>query len=150
MSSIRFEAALSLKLVPSRLLLIGLVSGHLLTLLSLLFCDLPVTVVILLVTFILVSLIWNTIRHANPRNRWFIRRLTWTADGRWLLETGTGEQREVRLIGGYRHPRLLILRFAWDWFGRCAVVLPPDAADPDLIRRLRVRLRMLKTEEDEF
>ncbi len=148
MSSTRLEAALSLKLVPARLLLIGLASGHLLALLSLMFCDLPAGVVAVLVASILVSLIWNTIRHANPRSRWFIRRLTWTADGRWLLQTGTGEQREVRLIGGYRHPRLLILRFAWGWLGRCAVVLPPDAADPDLVRRLRVRLRMLKAGED--
>ena len=147
MLSTKSEAALTLSLNPSRLFLSGLGACHLLALISVAVCDLAVAVSVVLVAAILVSLIWNGLRYGHSRSRWFIRRVVWSADGQWMLSNGVGEERAVQLLGGYVHPQLLILRFAWNRFGRRAVVVPPDAADSEAIRRFRVRLRVLKQDE---
>lgn len=79
-----------------------------------------------------------------------IARLAWEADGRWRLHTAAGREFTARLLpGSYANAALVILNFALDdgrWRRR-SVVLLPDAVDAATLRRLRVRLRMVRSEE---
>ena len=59
----------------------------------------------------------------------------------WRLATRSNPSLRARLVGeAFVHPRLTMLNFEADSAGRVAVLIPSDAADPDLSRALRVRL----------
>lgn len=67
--------------------------------------------------------------HLNARDAW------------WLIEAGADAQRLRLLAGAFVHPRLIVLRFSTAGSGRRTFLLCADNADPDTLRRLRVRLR---------
>ena len=63
-------------------------------------------------------------------------------DGVWLLELVDGRTLEAVLRpGALIHPRLMVLSFRGPRRG-LNVALTGDNADPDQVRRLRVRLRL--------
>jgi len=67
--------------------------------------------------------------------------VTWGPEGDWWWRDRAGE-RAVRLrADSYCSPAVVVLRFeAPRW--RRDVVLLPDSLDPEVLRRLRVRLRL--------
>lgn len=130
--------AFEISIVPSKILLLGLVLAHLLAAAALLFSSVPNALAAGLAISLLICL-WI---YGNPRSRWFIRRVAWQGD-RWTLRYGDGRERSARLLAHYRHPQLLILNFAHGRWGRRSLLLLPDSADPDRIRRLRVHLLTL-------
>jgi hypothetical protein len=72
-----------------------------------------------------------------------------TQPGRpWVLHQRSGRALPARLLrSSFVHPRLLVLNFRTGrLFGR-SLVLAEDAADPDLLRQLRVRLTCGDTEK---
>jgi hypothetical protein len=134
---------LILDLVPSRILVAGLLACHLLAAASLLVAALPLAVTIALGLLLPASLFYNYARHVNSHSRWFIDRLYWSTERSWTLHTADGRERTARLLSSYIHPYLVILSFAPDKWVPRSVILLPDSTDPDAIRRLRVCLHTL-------
>lgn len=147
MSSARSPAPLGLSLAPSRILLWCSLAAHALALAAVLICDLLPAVVVLLAALIGASLAWNYFCHGSARSRWFIEHVRRAGDGGWSLTMADGTERPARLVSSYAHPQLLILNFALGPLTLRSVVVPPDAADGQAIRRLRVALRMLSEQE---
>ena len=140
--------SLTLEPRPSRLLLIGGGLGHLLAGVAVVVSSLPWWVQTAFIAGIALSLVGFSYRHGYRQGHDFITRIE-LLDGRWRLETGAGGVHPARLTGGYAHPLMVILNFRLESGGRRSVTLPPDAADPDALRRLRVWLRTRRDEEDE-
>jgi hypothetical protein len=148
MSSARSLLPLRLNLRPSRYLGVVIAVFHLLGLISLWVCSLPLGVKLPLAMAVLGSFALNLTRYGNLRRSWFIEQVCHTADGRWLVRTADGREHSVRLLRSYVHPVVLILQFSLGRFSRHSVVVLPDSADPEEIRRLRVWLRTAKQDED--
>jgi len=74
---------------------------------------------------------------------WAVREATWEADGTWTLTLASGERIEASLLPStYVTARLLVLNFRSGRWQYRSLVLPPDVLDANLLRRLRVRLRL--------
>ena len=83
-------------------------------------------------------------RHAMLRGRHAVRRIVWSADGRWTLSDGEGaEHADCALLPEPTiGPPLTVLRLK-DGAGRTRVLLLlAESAEPDQLRRLRARLRL--------
>jgi hypothetical protein len=93
------------------------------------------------------SCAFNLSRYGNRHSRWFIQQIHQTADGNWTLRTATGTAYTVRLSTSYSHPGWVILRFSAPELATRSVIIPPDAADLDAVRRLRVYLQTTPTDE---
>lgn len=64
------------------------------------------------------------------------------SEGAWTLYLVDGRKLAARLLASsFVHPALILLNFRTGRFLRRHLVLAADAADADLLRRLRVRLR---------
>ena len=143
MSSQKSATPLDLEPRPSRLLLWAVGLAHLgaLILVTVL-VELTIPGQLILVSAVLLSL-WFTARQLG----WLgkpaaIRRVTWQGDGTWLVEMGSGEVVEGKLLPtSYSHPWLVVLNFRIEG-KRVArsVVLLRDSLDESSFRRLRVRL----------
>ena len=145
MSSKRFAAPLRLEPRPSRWLLAVLLIDHLgavaaLWPLSLL----PTPLRVLLTLLILLSLIWTLRRQGWLGSVPAIRRLTWQADGDWLLESGRGENLEAGLLpSSYVHPWLVVLNLHVEGERLTrSLTLWRDSLDPQSFRQLRARLKL--------
>jgi toxin CptA len=122
----------------------------------------------LLVATLLIGLVGSLGGAVGHRWPWAPRQAIWHAEGHWTLTLGDGRELPARLLATtYVTPALLILNFrlgtgeggasprglaSWGraiahpatllpWSIRSLVLLP-DNLDPDLLRRLRVRLRL--------
>ena len=125
---------------PSRLLLIGSSSGHVLAGVAVVVAGIPLWLKIGWIVGIAVALVGFLRRYGDREGPGFIAGIE-LLDGRWRLETGDGRIHRGQLTGGYAHPQLLILNFRLESGRRRALMLLPDAADPDALRELRVWLR---------
>jgi hypothetical protein len=85
---------------------------------------------------------WRRVIHAQQPNT--VKRLTWRADGEWLLELVSGEKLEAELLpNAYVHAWLVTLIFRRQASGeKIRLVLFRDALEAEMFRRLRVRLRL--------
>lgn len=71
-----------------------------------------------------------------------LTRLTWHQDGSWTLHPATGGTLEARLAGNsLLNQRLIVLNFDLKQGGGRTRVLLGDELEPELLRRLRARLR---------
>ncbi|RJQ45865.1 MAG: hypothetical protein C4528_08075 [Gammaproteobacteria bacterium] len=88
--------------------------------------------------------LWLTLnQHALRRGKRTITALVWGSDDNWLLKRASGTEHRAQLKpGSYVSPRLVILNFDAGRWPR-SVVLLPDAADAESLRKLRVRLQTL-------
>ena len=78
---------------------------------------------------------------------WAVREVTWDSDGTWALTLVSGERVVARLLPStYVTVRLLVLSFRQGRWRHRALVLAADALEPNLLRRLRVRLRLTGAE----
>ena len=74
---------------------------------------------------------------------WAVREAMWETDGTWTLTLGSGRRLDAMLSPStFVSPFLVVLNFRCGRWRRCALLLPADALDLDLLRRLRVRLRL--------
>ncbi|MEX1032067.1 MAG: protein YgfX [Cellvibrionaceae bacterium] len=126
---------LSVQLRPSMQLVVFLVASHLLAALAVWFSALPWWLCLLVDVAVLADLLWSLRQHYRLG-----RRQLRYVDGRWWLADHRGEE-SLELIGEYLvTPWLLVLRFKRS-AGSATLVLPPDSAATDDLRRLRVLLR---------
>lgn len=97
-----------------------------------------------LLCLVLLSSLYYGYTHFHAANPQAIKRLTWRADGDWVLETVSGERRDAQLLpNAYVHPWLVVLAFrATDSGQVMRLSLFRDAVDSEVFRRLRVRLRL--------
>ena len=96
-----------------------------------------------LAALVLAGLIFAVAAHVLYLVPWAVREVSWASDGTWWLTLVSGDLVKARLLPStYVTGRLLVLNFRCGrWWPR-AMVLLPDALDADLLRRLRVRLRL--------
>jgi hypothetical protein len=133
-------ATLSLEIFPSRFLLSTSHAAHLLGLCAIALISVPDVAKVLLLLGLFLSWIWIQARYGVAEGRWFIRRIEWSGSGHWSLYSGAGAIATVDLMGGFIHPRILILNFRIAHASKRSIVILHDAGDPEAIRRLRQRL----------
>lgn len=129
-------SGLNIPLRPSRRLAWFIVVAHALAAIAPWFSALSWWFCLLLDMLVGWSLIWNLRRHY-----WVGYRHLQYLERRWWLTDASGEH-AVELAGEFLvTPWLLVLRFTRDTGAGVDLVLPPDSADADDLRRLRVLLR---------
>jgi hypothetical protein len=127
----------------SRSLAIYLLTLHLSAFAVLLLLHLPLVLNTILSGAIVASLFHSWRRDLLHRGRAGIGYVRWSEEGGWLIRDGYGEKQLATLTpSSFLSPYLVLLRFTTDNSGKHRLVLPADAVDPDLMRRLRVLLRM--------
>lgn len=92
---------------------------------------------------LLAGLAWQLRRHVLRRGTAAVRAVHWLTDGRWRVRDGTGRitgYPEVEVVLAV--PALIILRLSGP-AGVRSLMLAADSAEPQALRRLRVRLRGL-------
>lgn len=88
------------------------------------------------------SWIYHWRRHVSRRHRHSILRIEWLPEGEWVLLLASGRRCGADLLdSSIVLPWLLLLHFRCEGGSRVHAVLPGDALDADLARRLRARLR---------
>lgn len=96
-----------------------------------------------LLVAVLVSLGHGIGSHLFRRLPWAVSEARWEPDGAWNLVLASGRQVEARLSPStFVATSLVVLNFRRGRWHACSLVLLPDSLDPDLLRRLRVRLRL--------
>jgi hypothetical protein len=144
MSSPPFDATIDLALRPSlRALtwLLWLHTGALVLALVALPQGLPMAAMAVAVAL---SWLWTRRHPAFGHGPRALQRLTWPAQGSWLVHDAGGAKHEAELLGSSLvHDHLLVLNFRLaDGTARSRALLG-DEADAELLRRLRARLRLL-------
>ena len=133
----------ALTLRPSRYLAAYLITAHGLALTVLLF---PLSIPAPVLVFIPIAVLFSFIH--TWRNRESIVALRAPAeDGLWHLQTRHGQTELARLGECFVTPWLIALRFKTPSRKNYSVVVLPDSGVVDEIRRMRVYLRQLKTNE---
>ena len=136
----RDSLSLTLEQRPSRLLMIGGGTAHLLAGIATLLSGIPLWIKAGLIAVLSLSLALQRWRNRSDGSG-FVARIEWI-DGRWRLETGDGTTDHAELISGYAHAALVVLNFRLENGQRRSLTLLPDSASPDALRRLRVWLRV--------
>lgn len=78
---------------------------------------------------------------------WSIVEAVWSPDGVWILFLANGREVEARLLpSSFVTSPLVVLNFRRATWRRDSLVLTPDSLDPELLRRLRSRLRQAAPE----
>jgi toxin CptA len=89
------------------------------------------------------SLAYHWWVHVARRAPWSVASATWDADGRWQVVQRRGREIEARLSPAtFVSTWLVVLSLRSGALGRIPLPLFPDALDPEVLRRLRVRLRL--------
>ena len=139
MSSQKSVPALQIDLQPSRYLLAFILISHVGALVLLFLLPVALWIMLLLGSAILFSL-YRQWRDYVPG----YKSLRWDSLDQWWLMDQTGKAVAAQLLpGSYVHPLMLVLRYRVHRRVRSLVLLP-DSADRDMLRRLRVRLKQAK------
>jgi len=114
---------------PSRILLIGGGSGHVLAGVAVVVADIPLWLKIGWIIAIGLALAGFLQRYGDRERRGFIACIE-LLDGRWRLTTGDGQVQRGRLTGGYAHPQCLVDAAAGRCRSRCPASVTSLVADP--------------------
>jgi hypothetical protein len=143
MSSPGFAASLRVTPRPSAILALSLGAAHLLALTSVFAVSLPLALKLALGAAVLASLCHAVYVHVLLQGRRSIRELIWTSSGALLVKDAHGRDWDAHVCANsFVHPRLLVLRLSLDKGSPRAMVLLPDSVTADVLRQLRVRLRL--------
>ncbi|NEX16559.1 MAG: hypothetical protein C1943_08020 [Halochromatium sp.] len=136
-----------LRLRPRRSDLLGLmlVVTHLLAALVLLLMPLALEPRALLLLLVMLSLGYGLWAQWLALAPWSVREAVWTEQG-WQLRFRNGQQRQAVLLPSTLiSVRLVILHFRVGWLRYPQLILTEAVIDRELMRRLRVRLRLQGT-----
>ena len=93
---------------------------------------------------IAISLVHALRTHVLRANGYAIKSAEWDGENEWILFMADGKTAPARLkSSSYVQPWLVILNFSLGRFSTRTLILLPDAVDPELLRRLRLRLRLI-------
>ena len=96
-----------------------------------------------MLVLIAISLVHTFRTHVLRTNGYAIRTVEWDGKGEWVLLMASGKIVPAQLRRtSYVQPWLVILNFSLGRFSSRTLILLPDAVDPEVLRRLRVRLRL--------
>ncbi len=96
----------------------------------------------------LFSLIHSCRRHLSYRGKNVIRSAELDRQNEWLLQQADGEECAAELQpNSYIHPRLCVLNFRNEYGKRQSLIVLPDGIDGEHFRRLRVRLKLISTNQ---
>ncbi|MBN4079231.1 hypothetical protein JYT26_01180 [Beggiatoa alba] len=149
MSSPKYAQPLRLQPKISRILTGLLTVGHLGAIAVLFPLDFSMLIKLVIAAVLVVSLLVALRKQPGSVGEGDVHKLTWSADGEWLLETTGGELITATLHEStYVHPWLVVLNFRQEnKRGLLSVVLVPDALDAETFRELRVRLKVAGNSE---
>jgi toxin CptA len=92
---------------------------------------------------VLLGLAYGLCGPVMHRFPWCLREAVWRGDGGWALIFAGGRELEGRLLPAtYVGVSVVVLAFRCGRIRACFLPLCSDNLDPDLMRRLRVRLRL--------
>ncbi|MBK8181690.1 MAG: hypothetical protein IPK63_01730 [Candidatus Competibacteraceae bacterium] len=131
---------------PSRWLLIGGGMLHLMAVIAVLLSSLAIWIKAGFIAGLGLSVVLMAFRNGLRRSRGFVSRIEWL-DGRWRLESGDGAIHQAQLIAAYAHPAIVILNFRLEDGRRRSLTLLPDSTNAEVLRRLRVWLRVSRKAE---
>jgi len=95
-----------------------------------------------LLALVVASLGYQGGMHLLRRLPWAVREALLESEGSWVLTLASGRRVEALLLpSSFLSAPVIVLNFRRDRWLPCALVLTSDSVDPDLLRRLRVRLR---------
>jgi toxin CptA len=142
MASHRHRPPLLVRPRPSLQLAVFVALSHALALLIALALPVALPGRLALMVPIGLSAAWGVLTHLWPRTPWAVREALLSEDG-WEVVLGSGRRRPARLAPStFVGTWLMVLNFRCPPRLRCSLVLPPDALEPEVQRRLRVRLRL--------
>jgi hypothetical protein len=148
-SSAGFETPLRVRPEGSWLLGAILSSAHILALALLPPLALPHSLELAIGIVVLLSLYRAIHTHVLLRGSRATRGLVWESSGRIVVRDGENREHEAQVsVDSFAHPWAVVLRLALSDRSRRALVLLPGCVGDDVLRQLRVRLR-LATEVDE-
>jgi hypothetical protein len=133
---------------PSYRLTIYLLLGHCVAAMLLLSVPVPPWLKMGLAVMIVGSLHWSYRMQVTRSAGAAIVRAAWDAQGTWELTIRSGECLQARLLpDSFVSSPLVVLNFQLGPRRRRSLVLTPDNTDQQLLRRLRVRLRLQSAAE---
>ena len=136
------HSSIFLRLGPSRQLGFILGALHLGAAACGFVADLPLAAQSLLAGCLLAAALRAISLHGSRRAARSIVLLVWDRGGRWRLVRRDGRMLHVHLEhGAYAHPKLLVLPFRSRSGKRVPLLVVPDMANDEDLRRLRMRLR---------
>jgi len=136
--------ALRLSPQKSATLLIFTLTAHVGAMGMVLFLPLEFWLRLSVLLAVAVSLIQATRTHLLRSSGSAIKSVQWDSAGEWRLFFANGDEFAAQLkASSYLQPWLVVLNFSTSRFRRHTLILLPDAVDPERLRRLRVRLRLL-------
>jgi hypothetical protein len=116
---------------------------HLLTLALLFLLDLGIYFSFCLIALVIYSLIYNWRRYLQQNQANSVIGVDWNYDRAWLVRLNDGNSFKAELLPTSLVSRwLVILHFNTDIAGKQRVVVLGDAIDSDLLRKLKVLLKM--------
>lgn len=143
MSSTRFETPLRVTPKTSWLLAALLTGGHLSALATLPYMALPGWIMIVIALIVGISLYRSIYTHVLLKGSRAVRALVWEASGEILVLDGKGRQYQAALApGSFAHPWAVIINLKPKGRLKRALVLMPDSVAVDILRQLRMRLRL--------
>jgi len=107
---------------------------------------LPMTVLqrCALAVAVMLGLAYEFAGQVMHRLPWSLCEAVWRPDGGWSLKLASGRELDGHLLPStYVSPSLVVLRFRCGHLRTCSLLLLPDNLQPDRLRRLRVRLRLV-------
>jgi toxin CptA len=142
MSSASFNATIDLSPRPSVRALTALFVLHAAALVLLMLALRPGPAMAGLAAAMALSWLWTRRHPLFGFGRRALARLTWHTEGGWTLHEASGQKHEAELLGNSLvHPRLMVLNFRLEDGGRRSRALLGDELEPELMRRLRARLK---------
>jgi toxin CptA len=143
MSSPPFDATIDLALRPSLRALAWLFGIHA-ALLALALVAVPRGApMAAMAVAVAASWLWTRRHAAFGHGARALSRLTWHADGSWLVHDAAGARHEAELLGSSLvHEQLLVLNFRLAGGARRSRAVLGDEADEESLRRLRARLAL--------
>lgn len=129
---------------PSRYLAVFLVTVHALAIIAVAQTPLPGWAALMASVALMANGVWCVIARAWQRGPVGVKALHWQTDGVWRVLAGDGQvYRYTTAQVGLAHPWLVLVDLTGPDASR-TLVLAADSADPEALRRLRVRLRALR------
>ena len=148
MSSTRSGETLDFDIHPSRLLGGILIATHAGAVVCVMLAAVPLWLRLLIPVLVAVNLWYSLVRHATLRRPDAIIGLRCDCESRWFVRLRSGVAHPVTILpASYLHPRIVVLamRFNANRRTRSAILLG-DNVDPQVFRRLRVRLLLARAE----